>query len=505
MAELTDYQKDILIRTALGEARGEGVDGMADVIQVVFNRANSGKFPSDPAKVALQDKQFSTWNSGEGGNNPQKISANSKIYKTAAQALEAVMGGRPDPTGGALYYHTPAVNPSWAKGANTNGKIERNGHVFYPSRPVPPGEIPEVATALFTVPTPPATPMPPRPVGRDNLITQTMAQLRKPSPQNAGDSLALNPVQGGKTGGPMFDAAYDTTSQAMRTLHNPIQSGGMAWGDTAPTPARRSEPERVVSRLPDIPAPRDSNPSISDMMRGRNGYQTVATIPSRLPSPVTASDRTRGNEMQTREIAQTIQTIPTTGGIGQSPVTRSVQSVPVQQFPQVSEIQRQAAIYGQGGPTRPNPYRDPEAPPTTPLPPLPPLQGFDVANKDQSRLVADISPMAPGGEVPIPGMPGSIPTPGAMPPMPYARPQPQAAQLPPMPRQRPSFLGQQIMPQALPQKQAPLRITVNGGNVQQAAPRPAPTPQGYTDTGNGRLVSKETGGVYYTRHLPSTR
>ena len=130
------------------------------------------------------------------------------------------------------------------------------------------------------------------------------------------------------------------------------------------------------------------------------------------------------------------------------------------------------------------------------------MDGFDVANKDQSRLVADVFPMAPGGEVPVPGMPGSIPAPGAMPPMPFARPQHTASAMPPMPMARPAFLGQQLPQQAI--QRQPLRIQVNGGNVQRPAPQPVqrPTPQGYTDTGNGRLVSKETGGIYYTRNLP---
>jgi len=71
-----------------------------------------------------------------------------------------------------------------------------------------------------------------------------------------------------------------------------------------------------------------------------------------------------------------------------------------------------------------------------------------------------------------------------------------------MPMARPAFLGQQLPQQAI--QRQPLRIQVNGGNVQRPAPQPVqrPTPQGYTDTGNGRLVSKETGGIYYTRNLP---
>jgi len=363
-----------------------------------------------------------------------------------------------------------------------------NEALGYANSPVPPGEIPEVATALSTVPTPPATPMPPRPVGRDNLITQTMAQLRKPSPQNAGDSLALNPVQGGKTGGPMFDAAYDTTSQAMRTLHNPIQSGGMAWGDTAPTPA--SPHERVTAR----------NTSLPPVRRLPDLPPSAPTAPT-----VTASDRARGNNAW-----QTIATVPTDGSIGQPPATRAVQSVPVPPTLQAAMTAPPRQIPGQSyagqdrapGLVGRSPYVAPTVPSFTPLPPLPKMDGFDVANKDQSRLVADLFPMAPGGEVPVPGMPGSIPAPGAMPPMPFARPQRTASAMPPMPMARPAFLGQQLPQQAV--QRQPLRIQVNGGNVQRPAPQPVqrPTPKGYTDTGNGRLVSDQTGGIYYTRNLP---
>ena len=176
-SELTPYQRDILIKTALGEARGEGVEGMADVMQVILNRANSGQFPSDPAKVALQNKQFSTWNSGAGGNNPGQFAPGSKAYQTAEQALEAVMGGRADPTGGALYYHTPSVNPSWASAVNTNGTIQRNGHVFYPQG--------EVGTMLDTQPTAPAV------SAQSPLMAQSRA-VTSPSAGNTALQEALN-------------------------------------------------------------------------------------------------------------------------------------------------------------------------------------------------------------------------------------------------------------------------------------------------------------------------
>jgi hypothetical protein len=160
--ELTDYQRDILIRTALGEAAGEGKDGMAAVLHVILNRANSGQFPSDPADVALQNKQFSTWNKGEGGNNPQKWKESSASYKTAAAALDSVLGAKSDPTGGALYYHAKGITPYWANDVNKNGVVKIGAHRFYPSHPVPKSSIPDVASATDFGPGIP-TPMPARP------------------------------------------------------------------------------------------------------------------------------------------------------------------------------------------------------------------------------------------------------------------------------------------------------------------------------------------------------
>lgn len=138
--ELSDYQRDILIRTALGEAAGEGPEGMEAVLHVILNRANSGKYPSDPANVALQGNKktgyhaFSAWNSTDKeGNNPKKWSKSSAAYETAEQALNRVLGGGADPTGGAIYYHTPNVSPSWSNKANTNGTKRIGNHVFYPT------------------------------------------------------------------------------------------------------------------------------------------------------------------------------------------------------------------------------------------------------------------------------------------------------------------------------------------------------------------------------------
>jgi len=132
---LTDYQRDILARTLLGEAAGEGLGGMEAVAHVIQNRVNSGQFPTDPAAVALQPNQFSAWNSlSNGGNNLVNRGPGDPGYSTALQAVDAVFGGNStDPTGGALNYWAPqgmpgGRDPSWAQGQDN--RVQIGHHVF---------------------------------------------------------------------------------------------------------------------------------------------------------------------------------------------------------------------------------------------------------------------------------------------------------------------------------------------------------------------------------------
>lgn len=98
-------REDILVRTILGEAGGEGSEGMNAVLQVILNRAESGRWPNDPAIVALDHNKkgtyaFSYWNS------PKGIQKDSPEYKKALAIVRAGLAGKlPDPTGGATHYY----------------------------------------------------------------------------------------------------------------------------------------------------------------------------------------------------------------------------------------------------------------------------------------------------------------------------------------------------------------------------------------------------------------
>ena len=101
-------QRDILIRTIIGEAANEGPEGWAAVANVIRNRANDPRWPDQPGAVALQPKQFSAWNSGAGGNDlVRRYKPSDPIYQRVGAVVDQVMSGGPDNTGGATHYYSP--------------------------------------------------------------------------------------------------------------------------------------------------------------------------------------------------------------------------------------------------------------------------------------------------------------------------------------------------------------------------------------------------------------
>lgn len=139
--------RDIGIRTMIGEAASQGDTGLSAVAHVMKNRAVDGRWPTSINGVALQDKQFSAWNAGVGGNSlVRKYGPGNPVYEKAGKIFDAVMSGRHvDPTGGAVYYYSPAgmadhkakgeqshLTPTWLAGAakESGGTVKIGGHVF---------------------------------------------------------------------------------------------------------------------------------------------------------------------------------------------------------------------------------------------------------------------------------------------------------------------------------------------------------------------------------------
>lgn len=140
--------RDILIRTIIGEAANEGAEGWAAVAHVVRNRAMDGRWPNSLADVSMQNKQFSAWNKGAGGNDlVNKHSPGSPLYERVGAVVDKVLAGEvPDMTGGATHYYSPRgmdalVNegsqsnrlPRWLQQENERrggGTVTIGGHIF---------------------------------------------------------------------------------------------------------------------------------------------------------------------------------------------------------------------------------------------------------------------------------------------------------------------------------------------------------------------------------------
>ena len=108
------------------EARGESRQGQAAVAEVILNRVDSRQFPSTVCGVINQPAQFSYT---IGGPKPIR---NKAAYQRARDIAQAALSGAPrDLTGGATYFHTPAVRPSWSR--RMHRTVQIGAHIFYRS------------------------------------------------------------------------------------------------------------------------------------------------------------------------------------------------------------------------------------------------------------------------------------------------------------------------------------------------------------------------------------
>lgn len=134
-----DPATDLMARTMLAEARGEGPQGMAAVGWVAQNRADdqSGRFPGDVSAVLTQPGQFA---------KPMGAAEarSSDLYPAAYVMAQAIRDHElPDITKGSVYFWNPktAANTGFttkiAASEPFNGQI--GNHVFYGAAKLPPG------------------------------------------------------------------------------------------------------------------------------------------------------------------------------------------------------------------------------------------------------------------------------------------------------------------------------------------------------------------------------
>lgn len=339
--ELSDYQRDIIIRTVLGEARGEGDIGMAAVAHNILNRSKSRQFPNDPASVALQPKQYSVWNEGAGGGKTN-FAKGSDLYKRAGALVDAVFSGQiPDMTGGALYYHTPGVNPNWSSAVNKHGTSQIGNHIFYHGRPVPPGELPQVGTLTDTVPPARGVPVTASPDLQALRDAPRYADVPSPQarPQTAMDILRTAPM-GTPDMGPI-NALYapQVAERAPITDRDLFFDRGIA--DTiAGTQAIQQGQGGLAAALEQMLRPQARTAADMASIYAQGGPTRPQAAPQRAPRQATAA-----------EVAAAGAGAPWTAADG--PAARLASAPKLPTASKKPTIQEAAAIYRDGGPTRP--------------------------------------------------------------------------------------------------------------------------------------------------------
>jgi N-acetylmuramoyl-L-alanine amidase len=121
---------ECLAKTVYFEARGESEQGQRAVAAVVLNRVKSPDFPDTICEVVHQggtdgrDCQFSWWCDGL-TDEPRDVNA----WIRAATIAREMIQGAPDPTNGALFFHSRAVSPSWRTQMRRLATI--GAHIYY--------------------------------------------------------------------------------------------------------------------------------------------------------------------------------------------------------------------------------------------------------------------------------------------------------------------------------------------------------------------------------------
>lgn len=418
-------EKDLndLIDTLIAEAAGEGPQGMRLVAETILNR--SAIRDLSPAEVVRQPYQYTGYaHPGPAAAQAQK---NPQVRAAARAALELAMQPG-DPTGGSDHYYAPGTiaQPYWAGSMTPKGQF--GGHAFFASQPLPPGELPEVATLLDVVPPQPhVTPSPDMRLMRNPAMSASAAPppLPRPRPRDntiPGADLALS----GRTN--------PTTSRMTDdgTVLNPFFSdltrtsivggmGSLTPGREPPVPA--SPFQRVTARntalpsmLPPLPPPATREaplPAVASPGLGSARLAAAATPPG-LQTALndfvsTPSVNGIGSMPSMSDMASTFGVSPTPGP---TRVAQTQDRLPASS-PGIPSLYGEVAPVGVGsGPVPPMPAMPSAAlqtrrnqPPPLPIV-RPGIGGPDIAPTPADRL--DRPGVFGNTAIPLPGILGMI-------------------------------------------------------------------------------------------------
>jgi spore germination cell wall hydrolase CwlJ-like protein len=122
-----------LALTMLGEARGEGLEGMQDVGSTIINRVNHPSWRGDTVLgVCVKPWQYSCWNEGDPNREYlDSIEESDELYQKSANIAEDLIDETlADRTNGATYYYRiGSPEPKWAIGKDPC--FTSDHHVFF--------------------------------------------------------------------------------------------------------------------------------------------------------------------------------------------------------------------------------------------------------------------------------------------------------------------------------------------------------------------------------------
>jgi hypothetical protein len=434
--------KDV-IDTLIAEAGGEGEAGLIAAAWAIQQRAAARGQTIDQVIKSGFDGYSNP------GSGAVKAQQDPRLRAKVEQIMTGVQNGTiPNPVPGADHFLSGDVQPSWLKGMKPVATI--GGHRFYASGNVPqsaygplipPGELPEVATALATAPTPrPPLPVTPsidlaqyrKNVAPSQLGPQTFAALSKPK-RYLGDEVGMSPIMGGKQEQPMFDAAFDTRVGAMRPTNYPVQ-GSQVGASKAPAPVPHFPSAHLTAKRANDP-----------VLQASLNAKYPAKLPP-LPPP----------------------------GIGGPPTTKLVQSTPVPK-PGFSYAGQDAGVH-------------PKATHVTSYAYVPPASGFPTTAQITAatgfRPPPAVPDRLPQGVAGLPALYGTGNVAGvgtkAVAPQPFARPpsfpatQVAQGKVAPVPFNRPTAVGTQLAVKPMPPMPIPRPPGgIGGPDLIPSAPMPA--------------------------------
>lgn len=105
---ITERERELMLRLVHSEARGEPIDGQIAVIEVVFNRVSDSRFPNSVEEVIFQRSQFC---------GVRQSSFNHDLSTISTEALDNYLNGeRVLDNKGVVFFYNPKYSSSGIKG-----------------------------------------------------------------------------------------------------------------------------------------------------------------------------------------------------------------------------------------------------------------------------------------------------------------------------------------------------------------------------------------------------